>query len=369
MKKKLYLIDSINGRKINSSLHVSELLPHIEELSNIETVQFDLDINDLKGAVDVINDNADIVFIVHDFNLWNMGSTDIDFGIFTKFLTGLWNNKNIFVFPTELASSGLIKSQFRANAALMTKIIVASESFRKIFIKVDAGLGVPTNKIKLISIPTTQYPIPNTQKLKLEVKLSKRLVVVPGLLHPKKDYLQLVKELAHLTKKYKQILMVLSLKSHSTASKEDIWKMFNKLQDYVEENKLQDYMRLTLDTGTKAEYNQLIRLADLVVFPHDNSWDMYNGALIDALGMGKAIVAPESIFAEDLVKKTGILLYRYQNDLNISQSFFDACSVILENKEFKSIVEQQNHEYGANLSYNGIAQQYVNQIKRFKFNN
>ena len=74
--------------------------------------------------------------------------------------------------------------------------------------------------------------------------------------------------------------------------------------------------------------------------------------------------SPFTIKAEDLIKKAGILLYRYQNEI----SFYDACSVILENKEFRNILEEQNHEYAANLSYNGIAKQYVNQIKRFKFN-
>jgi folate-dependent tRNA-U54 methylase TrmFO/GidA len=84
--------------------------------------------------------------------------------------------------------------------------------------------------------------------------------------------------------------------------------------------------------------------------------------MIDALAMGKAIISPTTVFSEDLVKKTSVLLY---NDI---PSFYDACSVIIENKDFRNILELHNYEYGQTLSYPKIAQQYINQIKRFKFN-
>ena len=275
MKRTLYLIDSINGKIINSSLHVDALMPYISELGNIETIKLNIDLNNLNVAIQELNNKADIIFIVHDFTLWNNGSIDVDYGIFTKFLCSLWNNKNIFVFPTELASSGLIKSQFKENASLMTKIIVASESFRKILIKIDSGLGVPTNKIKLINIPTEIFPLVDNTKLKQEAKVKNKLILVPGMLHPLKDYIQLFKDMMPIIRKYTYLTICLSLIKHPTIVETEAWKQFDKLQDYIEKNKLQEYFRVSFDSSNSKEYKYLLRLSDLVVFPHDTSLDMY----------------------------------------------------------------------------------------------
>lgn len=364
MSKKLYIIDSIDGVSINSSCHVSELMPYIEDISNIEVTHYDLKMDHMIHAINDVNDNADIVFILHDFRLWNKANYDVDYGMFERFLRSLWNNKNIFVFPTEMASSGLVKSQFKENASLMTKIIVGSESFRKMFLKIDAGLAVPANRIKFINMPTDEHKPTDNTKMKREMRLNSKVVFTPGKIHPSKDYITLLRNFKSVLQKHKNVLYVISLKKHHTISKELAWKQFDEMQDFVEANKMQDFVRLTLDKSTKVEYTQMMKLADLVLFPQDNSLDMYNGCMLDALAMGKAIVTPESTFADDLVKKTSILLYKYEDEV----SFYDACSVVLENKDFREILQKHNYEYGQVLSYTRIAQQYVNQIKRFKFN-
>jgi len=362
--KTLYLVNQVNGITVNSSCHLPEMMKHIENISNIKTVQFNVNLKDMIPAIEEVNAKADILFLVHDFTLWNCGHFDYDFKNFQFFLQSLWNNKNVFVFPTEMASSGLIKSQFKENASMMTKIIVGSESFRKMFLKVDAGFAVPSNRIKYINMPTEEFGLADNTKLKTDWRIKERVLFTPGYIHPKKDYLRLLQDFKLLLRKHKSILYVLSFKSHPTISSEEAWAQFDALQDYVEANNLEKYVRLSLDRNTTAEYHSMLKLADLVLFPHDFSLDMYNGCMLDALAMGKAIVTPESVFAEDLVKKTSILLYRYQDEI----SFYDACSVVLENKDFRDILQQHNYEYGQTLAYSKIAQQYVNQIKRFKFN-
>lgn len=364
MSKTLYLIDSINNKQINASCHLTSLLPHIEALSNITTKRCSLQTTDMMAGIKDINANADIVFLVHDFTFWNDGLLHQDNGRFSHFIRSLWNNKNIFVFPTEMAPAALIKSQFKENAMLMNKIVVGSESFRKLFIKVDQGLAVPANKIKFINIPTHEFQYRDSATVKTRNKVNTKILFTPGLLHPAKDYIALLRGFMMLRKKYKNMVYVMALKSHSTVSPQQTDEMKTAIYDFIHANNLVEHVRLYFDTLGEEKYHSFMRIADLVVFPQDNSLDMYNGCMVDALAMGKAIVSPSAVFADDLVKKTSVLLYQYESDI----SFYDACSVVLENLDFRNIVEQHNYEYGQTLAYPKIAQQYVNQIKRFKFN-
>lgn len=365
MTKKLYLINSINGKKINSSIHIEELMPYIEKASNenIQTVNYNLDLNNMPVALKEINDKADILFVVHDFNLWNNNNLNIDSHNFTNFMRSIWSNKNIFIFPTEMGPASLIKSQIK-EVENISKIIVGNDAFRKLLIKVDPGLGIPTNKIKVINIPSFDFSPSSNTKLKKNINFKQTLVFTPGLLTPEKDYINLLEQFKILDKKYKNTIFMLALKSHPIIDTKKTWEIFDKIQDYIEENQMQNYIRCSLDKISDTEYINLMRCATVVVFPQDNSFDMYNGCMIDALAMGKAIVAPQTLFSDDLVKKTSILLYEYKN----ISSFYDACSVVIENEELRNILEEHNFEYGSNLSFDKIALTYVNQIKRFKFN-
>lgn len=332
--------------------------------SSIETVNINVDLDKINDALNDINENADIVFILHDFEVWN-NSYHQDSQIFPKFVSSIWSDKHVFVFPTEIASTALIRSQFKPIAHQINKIVVGSEFYKKMFTKFDSKVDMPANKVKLISIPTFDTKQVSSDIIKAKANKQGKFIIHAGLLHPKKDYIELLRNMEFVLKKYTKSYFLLSLRQHPRISLPETQEIYNGIFDYVKNNDaFKGKIGIYYNEGDPNAYLQQLRVADLVVFPQDNSMDMYNGALVDCIAAGKAVVAPTTVFTEDLVKKAGILLYKYKD----TRTFYDAVSIVLDNKPLREILENQNYELGRTLTYPKIAQQYINQIKRFKFN-
>jgi len=347
--KKVYLINQIDGKKLIFSDYFQKIFYNISNINNFEIIPFNLETNNLLDCIEKINKNADIVFIIHDFNLWNDGLFTSDNQKFTRFLSGLWNNKHIFVFPTELAQSALMESQLSNNISSINKIIINSEGYKKILSKIN---HINPSKIKFIDIPLEH------KKSNFKNAHKNKILLTIETIHKIKDFNILIDDICPLLKKYKDLFYVLSLKSNFNLSEIENIKFFENIQKYALTNpKIKVYF-----DASEEKNNSFRRIANVMVFPQNHSLEMYNEEIISAISFGKSIVAATSVFTNDLVKNYGIFLYHYDNQ----SSFHDAISILLENEKLNSILEEQNVECSKNLDYEKIAQEYMAQIKQLR---
>jgi hypothetical protein len=104
-------------------------------------------------------------------------------------------------------------------------------------------------------------------------------------------------------------------------------------------------------------------LADVILYPYDNSNKMYLNSLFDGIVAHKPIVIPETNQTKDLIKRDiGGLLY--QND-NV-QSIIDTCGLLLDNKDVSNILVRQNSSISDNYLYSNILPHYINIFRRLK---
>jgi glycosyltransferase involved in cell wall biosynthesis len=335
LAKKVLFLNKYGERNvpISHSIH-SNLFFNFPKNKNLQICEENVD--NLKN-IDI--NNYDYTFLIHKFDVFD----DKNF----KFLQG----KPLIVFPTQMVDDEkILKKTF--NGTNISNIIVGLDYYQKFFNKI---LNIPLSKIKLINIPCEQY---DNSKI---YNKSERVILTPGLLRKEKNYISLLKAIINLKKKYRNLLYILSLKTHLQESPENNKELLDEIKKFIIENNMKSYVKLMLDSPYP--YENYLNYTDIILLPKDNSENMYSGVLIDAIVAGKPIVTYEFKHAYHLCKKdAGIYLYNDKDE----DLIIDDCSTILDNKDIKQILENQNKEMQNVFTNNKISQQYLNLLKRFK---
>lgn len=256
----------------------------------------------------------------------------------------------VFIFPTQLGILDEVEETLFQHPAI-AKIIVSSEFYQKYFTK---NLNIETSKVKLIYLGGQDYFDPNYRPKPIQTKV----IMTPGLLREGKNYKLLLESIKKLALRYRSLKHILFLKPHPDDQTTN--HLMVDLVNDISRLKLNDICNIIMN---REPYSLYLKLPDLILLPPDETNRMYSGALLDGIMAQKAVVTPSSNYSYDLCKKeAGIFLYQPE-DL---QSVVDACSIVLENKEIKEILEQQNGIISKNYSMPKIAQQYLNLVRRFK---
>lgn len=352
MTRKLYLINQFDGKYFAFSKIITELFHQITASSNIEVIEYNIKSDDLLNCIEDINKNANIIFILHDFTLWNDNSFSIDNGRFSRFIRALWMNKGMFICPTEIAQAALLKSQLVDNSVIINKIILNSEGFKKQFLK----LGIQNNKLKCISIPIKENKN-ITFKGGNKETFKGKIILTTEMINTKKDFFWTIENIAKLIENNNVLHYIISLKSNPTLKASENQRIFEDIKYMINSSNIKIFLDVPQD-----KQDSHLRIADIVLFVQNNSLEMYNEDIIQAIMFGKPIVASASVFTDDLVKNFGIFLYQYQNN----ESFFDAISILLDNLKLSDILSQQNIEASKEYRYENIIPNYMLQFKKLK---
>lgn len=307
---------------INNALHFIDLF------DNIKTKHFQIKDECVK---------ADIKFAFHSFTNFNKWSEIVE-------------NNNVFVFPTEKTDDETMRVTF--NHPNIAKIIVASDSYVKYFTKT---LGLPTSRVKLINMPASPT------KFGMLAPTGQKIILTPCLVSPNMDFIELLNAIKELKLKYKNLIYILILTNHPYVSVIEENAIIQKIINHIIANDLRGQVKLI--TNPQYDLDYYLKLTDIVLLPYDSSAQMYNNTLVDSIVAKKPIVAPNLPHIHDFCKKgAGIFLFQNTN----MSSIVDACSVILDHNEIKTILQEQNAELSPQFSHSIIAQQYINLFKRFK---
>lgn len=288
--------------------------------------------------ISIVDSDSDGIFALH--------------GNMFEFHTHIHSDKKIFLFPTEMYDPTLMK--LHLDFSPIAKIIVSSEYFQKYLIKT---IGISPNKIKLIPLPSAEILAATS----LVPNSIIRLITVPVLMSAKQDVTNIIEAFRYLKARYLDLhLDIIIIKDNPEYDRDYI----NGLGAFIDDSGLKGTVSIRV-TQNSFDYPRNFTPATIVLLPHDESKQLYSTPLIDAIASHKAIVASQQPYAQDLRKKdAGINLYQ-DEDL---QSLIDSCSIILDNKDIKFILEEQNRELSVNFQPTKVIQQYLNLFRRYKDN-
>lgn len=364
MIKTLYLVNTDeNDNLISNSVHSSEIF------SDFKSKQMKVKNISCKEVISKQWEADEGVLLVHSFDAWPARVWD-------KFNKSL--NVPLFVIPTELTSDeNLINKTFSKSS--VSKIIVGSECYQKMFSK---SLVTDSNKVKLIHSFSDDKLLPtNNPSQERSGIIRPPIIVVPTLLDEDKNFESVLLAISKIKIKYRNVLVMLAVKSKPSIDSGKENEIINSIYDMADSFRISNNLRMMINSSY--DYKWFLKMADIIVIPQQKNNDMYNGALIDSVVSGKAVVAPDTKVAFDLCKKdAGIYLYetttmtedkedepggpRELTNEEISDSIAENCNIIFDNATIKNIMQEQNAILGKNYLQSKISQQYINLIRRYK---
>lgn len=155
----------------------------------------------------------------------------------------------------------------------------------------------------------------------------------------RKGYLEAVKAIKEVVNKYPQVKYIIAGKGHDETAIRQLIKEFS-----LEEN--------IILLGSRSDVPSLLAAADIFLFP--SHYEGQGGALVEAMLMGKKIVATRiPVLEESVQDKFSAVLFNYRNADDMAKKIIWA----IENpQEMNNFAANAKHEAERRFSIEGIAQ-------------
>ncbi len=258
----------------------------------------------IETAIAINNDAAvKLVFIEHEFGLYG--------GELGEYLLGflsMLEKPFIIRFHTVLPNpSAKMLSVVQSIALLACKVIVMTKNSAHI-IKQD--YQVSADKIIIIAHGTHANSITNADELKVKYRLAdKRVLTTFGLLSSNKGIEKGILAMKEISAAFPDALYVVLGQTHPNLLEQEGEKYRLYLQQLIEENGLQQNVRLIneyIPTGKLMEY---LALTDIYLFTSKDPAQAVSGTFLYAMSAGCAIISNSFVLAKEMLdEKTGVIL-------------------------------------------------------------
>lgn len=256
-------------------------------------------------SAEIINQNpaVDLVCIEHEFGLYGG-----EYGEYLLSFLELLEKPFVIRFHTVLPSPELKRLKVvQKLAALAEKIIVMTKNSARLLTEdyhVDAE--------KIITIPHGTHPnsAERAEKLKRRYDLEGRMVLTTfGLLSPNKGIEKGIKAMKEISKKVPDAIYVVVGLTHPNLLKQEGERYRNSLQQIIEDNNLQDNVRLVNEYVPTQKLMEYLALTDIYLFTSKDPNQAVSGTFLYAMSAGCPIISNSFVLASEMLnEKTGIIL-------------------------------------------------------------
>lgn len=269
---------------------------------------------DLDSCIEtaaIINRDPGIkmVCIEHEFGLYG--------GEYGEYLLGflaLLEKPFIIRFHTVLPAPDVKRLKIVKTIGLLAdRVIVMTQNSARLLeqdYQMDAG--------KMIIIPhgTHANSTIDAQTLKVKYNLDNRLVLTTfGLLSPNKGIEKGILAMANIANHFPQAMYIVLGNTHPNLLKQDGEKYRDYLQQLIQENNLQDNVRLVNEYVPTEKLMEYLALTDIYLFTSKDPNQAISGTFLYAMSAGCAVISNSFVLAKEMLdEKTGIIIEGSRED-------------------------------------------------------
>lgn len=283
-------------------------------------------------TADIINrDNTiDLVCIEHEFGLYGGENGSFLLG----FLTML-DKPFIIRFHTVLPLPDTQRLKLvQAIGMLADKMIVMTSNSARL-LKEDYNMDAE----KIVIIPHGTHSISDVkpEKLKLKYQLQNNLVLTTfGLLSPNKGIEKGILAMKEISAAFPEAVYIVLGLTHPNLLQEEGEKYRNYLQQLIDDNDLQNNVRLVNEYVPTKKLMEYLTLTDIYLFTSKDPNQAVSGTFLYAMSAGCAIISNSFVLAKEMLDdKTGIII-----DNGNEHALSEKAIYLLQNKQIR---EQMGH--------------------------
>ena len=311
----------------------------------------------VKAAEYVNSSNIQLLVVQHEFGLYGG-----DYGEHIKLFLDNVKKPVITTLHT-------VQPNFDQKAIEVLKYI--AEKSESIIVIAHAAIdmlehqGISSEKCVIIPHGCPTVSSKNNLSIKESIGLKGRLVTSTfGLINSGKGIEYAIQALPEVIKKEPRIIYLIIGETHPEVRKHEGEKYRNELTRLVSELGLEEHVKFINRFVTKRELIKFLQATDIYVTPYISPNQISSGALIYALGAGKAVVSTPYYHAKEVLANGRGILCKFEDSESISASIGR-----LLDDEFRLKIQKKAYKYSRRFLWKNVAKKYVNLIKSITENN
>jgi glycosyltransferase involved in cell wall biosynthesis len=281
-----------------------------------------MDGHNLDSCIDTANNinrdrDIELVCIEHEFGLYGG-----ELGAFLLGFVTMLEKPFIIRFHTVLPAPDPQRLKLVQSIGLLAdKVIVMTTNSARL-LKEDYQLD--TGKIIIIPHGTHINSSINADELKVKYDLKNNLVLTTfGLLSPNKGIEKGILAMKEICIKFPQAIYIVLGLTHPNLLQQEGEKYRNYLQQLIDENNLQNNVRLVNEYVPTKKLMEYLALTDIYLFTSKDPDQAVSGTFLYAMSAGCAIISNSFVLAKEMLdEKTGIIIEPGQEHIMAENAIF-----------------------------------------------
>jgi len=305
----------------------------------------------VKAAEYVNKSNIQLLVVQHEFGLYGG-----DYGEYIKLFLDNVKKPIITTLHT-------VQPNFDQKAIEVLKYI--AEKSESIIVIAHAAIdmlkqqGIPYKKCVVIPHGCPSVNCKNNLSIKESLGLKGRLVASTfGLINSGKGIEYAIQALPDVIKKEPRIIYLIIGETHPEVRKQEGEKYRNELTKLVSELGLEEHVRFTNRFITKRELIKFLQATDIYLTPYISPNQISSGALIYAIGAGKAVISTPYYHAIEVLANDRGILCKFEDSASIAAGIHR-----LLDESFRSEIQRKAYKYSRHFLWKNVAKKYVTLIK------
>ena len=306
----------------------------------------------VKAAEYVNSSNIQLLVVQHEFGLYG--------GDNGEYIT-LFLDK---VKKPVITTLHTVKTDFNPKEIEVLKYI--TEKSESIIVIAHAAIdmlkhqGISTKKCVVIPHGCPNINNKDNMAIKESLGLKGRLVASTfGLINSGKGIEYAIQALPEVIKKEPRIIYLIIGETHPEVRKQEGEKYRNQLTRLVGELGLEEHVRFTNRFITKRELIKFLQATDIYLTPYISPNQISSGALIYALGAGKAVISTPYYHAIEVLANDRGILCKFKDSTSIASGIDK-----LLDGNFRSEIQKRAYKYSRRFLWRNVAKKYVTLIKK-----
>jgi glycosyltransferase involved in cell wall biosynthesis len=305
----------------------------------------------VKAAEYVNSSKIQLLVVQHEFGLYGG-----DYGEYIKLFLDKVKKPVIITLHT-------VQPNFDQKAIEVLKYI--TEKSEAIIVIAHAAIdmlkhqGIPYKKCVVIPHGCPSVNCKNNVAVKESLGLKGRLVASTfGLINSGKGIEYAIQALPEVIKKEPRIIYLIIGETHPEVRKHEGEKYRNELTRLVSELGLEEHVRFTNRFVTKRELIKFLQATDIYLTPYISPNQISSGALIYALGAGKAVISTPYYHAVEVLANDRGILCKFEDSASIAAGINK-----LSDESLRTEIQRKAYKYSRRFLWKNVAKKYVTIIK------
>ena len=216
--------------------------------------------------------------------------------------------------------------------------------------------GVEASRIDVIphGIPNLPDVSPEFYKKQLNA-VGKSVLLTFGLLSPDKGIENVIQALPAILAEFPNVIYAVMGATHPQIRANQGEAYRNSLEALADSLGVRENVHFYNRFATLEELTQCLSAADIYITPYLKPEQITSGTLAYAVGSGKAAISTPYFYAEELLSEGRGILVPWRNPQAIANEVLG----LLSNPEKKADIEKSAKDYGANMLWPAVANQFM----------